>query len=424
MLHSLYLFISIHSYFFVYSSFSQIYTGNNNYGCRIKLEIIHSTTRFCYLYIFLIADPSPTIIYRFASKFLTHALIFKIIGSRAILFWMQSYKSRISIILYLSQELSCYLFKKINKTSTNSVQKIVKIVYDLHRIAIGILLRISISWKKKKRKEKGGGKILRKNISNFNQFPIPRTAQLNHSFTTIQKLSKSSPNQYQDTCVVSHSRIEASSRSNFLETKIYNFPHTHTHTHTATKECTRHQKVAQLSRSVIAPFALSTPLPRFISPRDCDLRPRTPLPFCFSLPLNPEPTIFIAFHRSFVSILDRSIDSYDICLPVQMLRRIFTRREPNSFCGIILFRFLSFDEIVATFFHRMENGRSLGKLLEIFREEINWKIVSGSSSFVKNLQQISLSSVSTQTKTLEKRIIFSVEYRFNEWKHHEKSHSK
>lgn len=232
MLHSLYLFINIHSYFFVYSSFSQIYTGNNNYGCRIKLEIIHSTTRFGYLYIFLIADPSPTIIYRFASKFLTHALIFKIIGSRAILFWMQSYKSRISIILYLLQELSCYLFKKINKTSTNSVQKIVKIVYDLHRIAIGILLRISISWKKKKRKEKGGEKILRKNISNFNQFPIPRTAQLNHSFTTIQKLSKSSPNQYQDTCVVSHSRIEASSRSNFLETKIYNFPHTHTHIRT------------------------------------------------------------------------------------------------------------------------------------------------------------------------------------------------
>lgn len=257
MLHSLCLFISIHSYFFVYSSFSQIYTGNNNYGCRIKLEIIHSTTRFCYLYIFLIADPSPTIIYRFASKFLTHALIFKIIGSRAILFWMQSYKSRISI-LNLLQELSCYLFKKINKTSTNSVQKIVKIVYDLHRIAIGILLRISISWKKKKRKEKGGGKILRKNISNFNQFPIPRTAQLNHSFTTIQKLSKSSPNQYQDTCVVSHSRIEASSRSNFLETKIYNFPHTHTHTyahshervHTPPKSC----PVVEVSCCTLRPF--------------------------------------------------------------------------------------------------------------------------------------------------------------------------
>lgn len=117
--------------------------------------------------------------------------------------------------------------------------------------------------KRKRERKKEGGKILRKNISNFNQFPIPRTAQLNHSFTTIQKLSKSSPNQYQDTCVVSHSRIEASSRSNFLETKIYNFPHTHTHTHTATKECTRHQKVGQLSRSVVAPFALSTPLVLF-----------------------------------------------------------------------------------------------------------------------------------------------------------------
>lgn len=86
--------------------------------------------------------------------------------------------------------------------------------------------------KRKRERKKGGGEILRKNISNFNQFPIPRTAQLNHSFTTIQKLSKSSPNQYQDTCVVSHSRIEASSRSNFLETKIYNFPHTHTHIRT------------------------------------------------------------------------------------------------------------------------------------------------------------------------------------------------
>lgn len=92
--------------------------------------------------------------------------------------------------------------------------------------------------------------------------------------------------------------------------------HTHTHTHTATKECTRHQKVAQLSRSVVAPFALSTPLPRFISPRDCDLRPRTPLPFCFSLPLNPEPTIFIAFHRSFVSILDRFLRHLSTCTDV------------------------------------------------------------------------------------------------------------
>lgn len=278
--------------------------------------------------------------------------------------------------------------------------------------------------KRKRERKKGGEKFFERiflTLTNF-QF-LERLNWIIHS-----QLFRNFPNRLRInikiTCVVSHSRIEASSRSNFLETKIYNFPHTHTHTHTATKECTRHQKVAQLSRSVVAPFALSTPLPRFISPRDCDLRPRTPLPFCFSLPLNPEPTIFIAFHRSFVSILDRSIDSYDICLPVQMLRRIFTRREPNSFCGIILFRFLSFDEIVATFFHRMENGRSLGKLLEIFREEINWKIVSGSSSFVKNLQQISLSSVSIQTKTLEKRIIFSVEYRFNEWKHHEKSHSK
>lgn len=357
-------------------------------------------------------------------NFLTHALIFKIIGSRAILFWMQSYKSRISIILYLSQELSCYLFKKINKTSTNSVQKIVKIVYDLHRIAIGILLRISISWKKKKRKEKGGGKKFFERIfltlTNF-QF-LERLNWIIHS-----QLFRNFPNRLRINiktrvwCLIPESK--QAHVPIFSKRKFTTF-HTHSHTHTATKECTRHQKVAQLSRSVVAPFALSTPLPRFISPRDCDLRPRTPLPFCFSLPLNPEPTIFIAFHRSFVSILDRSIDSYDICLPVQMLRRIFTRREPNSFCGIILFRFLSFDEIVATFFHRMENGRSLGKLLEIFREEINWKIVSGSSSFVKNLQQISLSSVSTQTKTLEKRIIFSVEYRFNEWKHHEKSHSK
>lgn len=128
----------------------------------------------------------------------------------------------------------------------------------------------------------------------------------------------------------------------FSKRKFTTF-HTHTHTHTATKECTRHQKVAQLSRSVVAPFALSTPLPRFISPRDCDLRPRTPLPFCFSLPLNPESTIFIAFHRSFVSILDRSIDSYDICLPVQMLRRIFTRTKFLLWNYLVSFSFVRRD---------------------------------------------------------------------------------
>lgn len=356
-------------------------------------------------------------------NFLTHALIFKIIGSRAILFWMQSYKSRISIILYLLQELSCYLFKKINKTSTNSVQKIVKIVYDLHRIAIGILLRISISWKKKKRKEKGEEKILRKNISNFNQFPIPRTAQLNHSFTTIQKLSKSSPNQYQDTCVVSHSRIEASSRSNFLETKIYNFPHTHTYAHSHERVHTppKSWPVVEVSCCTLRPF--HSP-PSFYFAPWLRFTPSNAPSFLFLIASQSRTNDF--YRVSSIVCLDTG--SFDRFLRHLSTCTDVTQNIYETWTKFLLWNYLvSFSFVrrdVATFFHRMENGRSLGKLLEIFREEINWKIVSGSSSFVKNLQQISLSSVSTQTKTLEKRIIFSVEYRFNEWKHHEKSHSK
>lgn len=116
--------------------------------------------------------------------------------------------------------------------------------------------------KRKRERKKEGGKILRKNISNFNQFPIPRTAQLNHSFTTIQKLSKSSPNQYQDTCVVSHSRIEASSRSNFLETKIYNFPHTHTHIRTQPRKSAHAtKKLASCRGQLLHPSPF--PLPSF-----------------------------------------------------------------------------------------------------------------------------------------------------------------
>lgn len=164
-------------------------------------------------------------------------------------------------------------------------------------------------------------------------------------------------------CGVSFSK--ASIRSNFLETKIYNFLHTHTH-----HERVHHQKVTRCRGQLLRPSPFSpSSLSFYFAPWLRFMLLHTPF-FLFLIASQPT-RIFIAFHRSFVSILDRSIDSYDICL--QMLRRrnrIFTSREPNSFCGIIfsfvffLVSFVRRDRCY--FFHRVENGRSLGRLLEIF----------------------------------------------------------
>ena len=107
-------------------------------------------------------------------------------------------------------------------------------------------------------KRKRGRKKKNPSKEYFELGPISNSSNgsTNHSFTTVQKLSKSSPNQYQDTCVVSHFRIEASTRSNFLETKIYNFPHTHTHiyTHTTPKSAHATKKLPSCRGQLLRPF--------------------------------------------------------------------------------------------------------------------------------------------------------------------------
>lgn len=105
-------------------------------------------------------------------------------------------------------------------------------------------------------KRKRGRKKKNPSKEYFELGPISNSSNgsTNHSFTTVQKLSKSSPNQYQDTCVVSHFRIEASARSNFLETKIYNFPHTHIHAHTTPKSAHATKKLPSCRGQLLRPF--------------------------------------------------------------------------------------------------------------------------------------------------------------------------
>ena len=167
------------------------------------------------------------------------------------------------------------------------------------------------------------------------------------------------------------------------------FPfHTHTYMHIWRQRV--HTPPKSYPVVEVSCCALSTLLPRFISPRDCDLRPRTPLPSRFSLPLNPEPTIFIAFHRSFSNLSILSIVQ-SILTTFVYLYKCYAEylRDVNQIPFVELFCFLFFFCFFCLlpdccFFHRVENSRSLGKLLEIFQEGINWNIVSG--SFIKNLR--------------------------------------
>lgn len=285
------------------------------------------------------------------SKFLTHTLIFKIIELYPILFSIGSYSlvSNSNNLISLAAIIFRDFIKKIN--TSNFDHSINDLHRNLHRIAI---LRYFDFTKKKK-----GEKILQKNISNFNQFPIPPMAQF------IHKLSKSSPNQYQDTCV-SHFRIEASVRFNFLETKIYTFSHTHTHTHTHYERM--HTKSYPLSRSVVALFSPSLVLFRLV----IAIYRRKSLPFCFS---NSEPRVHADFYRvSSLVCLDagsknRSLRHLSICIYLLRGRRIFMRRERREFVrGIIFFSFVFFrllTRLLLLFSSGDENHRSLGKLLEI-----------------------------------------------------------
>lgn len=126
----------------------------------------------------------------------------------------------------------------------------------------------------------------------------------------------------------------------FSKRKFTTF-HTHTYMHIWRQRV--HTPPKSYPVVEVSCCALSTLLPRFISPRDCDLRPRTPLPSRFSLPLNPEPTIFIAFHRSFSNLSILSIVQ-SILTTFVYLYKCYAEylRDVNQIPFVELFCFLFF----------------------------------------------------------------------------------
>lgn len=106
---------------------------------------------------------------------------------------------------------------------------------------------------KRKRERKKGKKNPSKEYFKLQPISNSSNSLTNHSFTTIQKLFKSSSNQYQDTCVVSHFLKQAYVPI-FSKRKSTTF-----YTHTPRKGAP--PKSYPLSRSVVAPFALFTLLP-------------------------------------------------------------------------------------------------------------------------------------------------------------------
>lgn len=142
------------------------------------------------------------------------------------------------------------------------------------------------------------------------------------------------------------------------------------YTHT-TKGCTTKKlPVVEVSCCALRPF--HPPPFRFISLRDCDLCSCTPLSFCFSLPLNQH-----GFLSRFIARLSRYwiVQSILTTFVYSMYRCYVDVTEylrVNQIPFVELF-FLSFFFLVSFvrrdrcyFFHRVENGRSLGRLLKIF----------------------------------------------------------
>lgn len=212
-------------------------------------------------------------------------------------------------------------------------------------IAIRILLLNSpISPKKKKRKKKGEKESFERIFQTLTNFQL--LEQLNESL--IQNHSETFQIVFESisrhVCGVSFSK--ASIRSNFLETKIYNFLHTHT-----TKGCTTKKlPVVEVSCCALRPF--HPPPFRFISLRDCDLCSCTPLSFCFSLPLNQHGFLsrFIArLSRYWIvqSILTTFV--YRCYVDVTEYLRVNQIPFVELFFLSFFFLFLLYDEIVATF---------------------------------------------------------------------------
>lgn len=209
-------------------------------------------------------------------------------------------------------------------------------------IAIRILLFNSpISPKKKKRKKKGEKESFERIFQTLTNFQL--LEQLNESL--IQNHSETFQIVFESisrhVCGVSFSK--ASIRSNFLETKIYNFLHTH-------HERVHHQKVTRCRGQLLRPF--HPPPFRFISLRDCDLCSCTPLSFCFSLPLNQHGFLsrFIArLSRYWIvqSILTTFV--YRCYVDVTEYLRVNQIPFVELFFLSFFFLFLLFDEIVATF---------------------------------------------------------------------------
>lgn len=249
MLHSLYLFISIHSYFFVYSSFSRIYTGNNNYSCRIKLEIIplrYKILLFMYLSYrsWSISNCNLQIL---PSIFLTHTSIFKIICNFFFNGIIQA-SCRISII-----SLARIIKKRnkyFNQLDINNRKNPFTIFVELLS-ELSYVFQFHQKRKRGEKKEESFERIFRTS-TNFQFLEWLDESFIHNRSETFQIVSESISRHV---CGVSFpnrsKRAFQFSRNENLQLST----HTHTCTHDA-KECTRHQKVTQLSRSVVAPFPL------------------------------------------------------------------------------------------------------------------------------------------------------------------------